>query len=569
MKVHLAVATHIIILSRSPGKTDTGSEAAVSMAELAQDPRVKAGERRKSAQAHPRRHAGSVQHKPGAPRLRASVHRDADIQRQAVHNLPTVAKVQVQVLEVIQMYLIEIEEAVGHRLQLVQYPAAVNAVAVTELQVQRRTLAGPIAEIRPHAPIELLVLEIVTDAGNDAQKPIPLEEAAVLELLPIGEAAAAAVTQQERINQRRTTHTAQLIQIHRVTADQRIAQLPPELLPLTLHLLPPRKGIPMQEVVLIQRIFVRSQRDGTQRIEIGGIAPESIRIGTQRIGIGQIIFVFRQSLPYIVRPCLHNILVIEHRLIASLHHIAQKAEDGIHLIPLRQELVRAPHITHLQQIVKPHHLIAARETHLTHAPHIVADNQVTAHQLKALVLGNEAYLILKVMPLPHHRIKPIGIELLRVGRQRREQFVVQQRGGIDIDVEILGQPPVHLPKLGSGADTRLHLLVVDVGSREVQVAVSFHHIFPHPLAETEHGGDIAEKTVLLADVHPPLDVKFRLVALHNTFIERGEEDDLLHNGVCRNRILVFRIRDTARLRLPGERKQQANQQSYKQRTFQQ
>lgn len=102
----------------------------------------------------------------------------------------------------------------------------------------------------------------------------------------------------------------------------------------------------------------------------------------------------------------------------------------------------------------------------------------------------------------------------------------------------------------------------------MQIAISFHHIFPHPFLGPEHGRDIAENMILLTDIHPALYVKLSLVTFNNTFIKGGKEDDFLHDGVCRTHMFVNRIRYTLCPCLLYKRKQEANPNPYKQQTFQ-
>ena len=135
-------------------------------------------------------------------------------------------------------------------------------------------------------------------------------------------------------------------------------------------------------------------------------------------------------------------------------------------------------------------------------------------------------------------------------------------------MKIFRQPSVHFPKLGSSTDTCLYLLVIDVGSSKMQIAISFHHIFPHPFLGPEHGRDVAENMILLTNIHPALYVKLSLVTFNNTFIKGGKEDDFLHDGVCGTHMFVNRIRYTLRPCLLYKRKQEANPNPYKQQTFQ-
>ena len=78
------------------------------------------------------------------------------------------AYMQIQVLEIIQMYLVKIKDAVGDGFQILQHITTVNTVTITHTDMQGGTLAGPIIEIGIDRPIKLLPFEIITQLRDDA-----------------------------------------------------------------------------------------------------------------------------------------------------------------------------------------------------------------------------------------------------------------------------------------------------------------------------------------------------------------------------------------------------------------
>ena len=75
------------------------------------------------------------------------MHGYTDVQRQAVHYLPAMAQIQIQVLEIIQMYLVEIKDTVGNSFQVIQHITTINPVTITKFQMKCRTLTRPIIKI--------------------------------------------------------------------------------------------------------------------------------------------------------------------------------------------------------------------------------------------------------------------------------------------------------------------------------------------------------------------------------------------------------------------------------------
>ena len=122
-----------------------------------------------------------------------------------------------------------------------------------------------------------------------------------------------------------------------------------------------------------------------------------------------------------------------------------------------------------------------------------------------------------------YRVEAVAIILGGIGRQGREELVAEQRGGIDVDMEIFRQAVVHPPEVGrSSADCR-HFMVVLSRGRVAQIAVGFHHVLAHPFAEAEDGGPEAQQEIALGHVEVALDVDVRFVCRHGLGIGRGTE----------------------------------------------
>ena len=289
---------------------------------------------------------------------------------------------------------------------------------------------------------------------------------------------------------------------------------------------------------------MRSQRNRTQLIEVGGITPVSIGIRQQSIRFRQVIFAFC-PVPHNSRVFLTNLLIVEYRRIAAVDDIAQQTKCGIDVEMHRQKLISAPHLSHSYQIIKTQHLGTPGKTNLAHTPHIVADHHVSPHELKTLALRHKTDTELTVVRFTHYGVYIIGIEFLCIGSQRGEQLIIQQGGRVDIDVEVFKQTAVQFPKFGRSTHTGFHFLVVNIGSGIMQFAVCLHHILPDPFLHTEHGRDKAEQVIFLADVCPAFDIKFRLVLIDNALVKRRKEDNLVHNGI--------RISPLSRIRLGNSR----------------
>ena len=208
-------------------------------------------------------HTRIVKFKPGTVHFRTSMHGYTHFQRQAVHYLPAMAQIQIQVLEIIQMYLVEIKDTVGNSFQVIQHITTINPVTITKFQMKCRTLTRPIIKIRLHPPVKFFLFKIITYPGNDSQQAVALEYTVVLEFLPIRNSMFAAITQKKRINQRRTAYTSQFIKVYRVATNQSIPNLSPEFQILIDRLLFPDECIPTQEKILIQCFLVQGQRNGT------------------------------------------------------------------------------------------------------------------------------------------------------------------------------------------------------------------------------------------------------------------------------------------------------------------
>ena len=301
------------------------------------------------------------------------------------------------------------------------------------------------------------------------------------------------------------------------------------------------------------------QRQGAQGVEGGRVLHAGTGVTAQRVRGRQVVRILFHRPPPVGRGVLLlDVLVLQRRRIAAVYHVAHHLEGHVEVGVQRQELVRLPHLPHADVVAEAEDFRPPREAYLADAPHVVAHHHVAAHQLEALALGDEADDVLQVVGLPLDGVDAVVVVLLRVGRQRREELVVEQRGRVDINAEVLGQLAVEVPHLAGGAHRGRHLLVVDVGSGEAQLVVGLHQILLLPLAHAEQGGDVAHQPVLLADVDVPLDVELRIVAVHNAFVERGEEDHLLHDGVGRHETVAMTVGSILRPCLPSAEKQQQN-----------
>ena len=265
----------------------------------------------------------------------------------------------------------------------------------------------------------------------------------------------------------------------------------------------------------------------------------------------------------------NDFAIVQHGRIVAVNDIAQEAEPAVQMAADGQELVGGAHFAHAYQVVEAHQAGASGKAYLAHAPHVVAHHQVSPHQLEALALGDEANAVLQFSAFAlHYRINAICVILLSVGRQRRDEFIIKQCGGINIDIEIFGQAFIHAPKLSHGAHAGLHLLVVEIRGGEVQVTVRLHHVLPHAFAQAEHGGHKAQDVVFLPNVHIALDVQTGFIALHRFGIHGGKEDDLLHNAVRRARsgIRRHRIR-TGKRHCPRHAEQRPQHRHYDSQSF--
>ena len=113
------------------------------------------------------------------------MHRETEIQRQAVYDFPTVAHLQIQVIEIIQIHPIEIENTVRHIFQFIQHPATVNTVPIAHTHVKCRTFAWPVVEVRPDRPIKLFIFKVITQPGDNTQQAVTRKKTIVLEFLPV------------------------------------------------------------------------------------------------------------------------------------------------------------------------------------------------------------------------------------------------------------------------------------------------------------------------------------------------------------------------------------------------
>ena len=435
---------------------------------------------------------------------------------------------QVEVLEVIEVDLVEVEKTVGHGLQLVQDVAAVDAVSVAHVDVESRALLRPIVEVGIDRPIKFLPGEVEAYFRDDAQKAVALEKAVVLELLAVGDAVGAAITNQKRVDEGRAAHASHLVEVERIVAYEHVAHFSPKLQPLVARAFFAARTVARGVEIVVEHLLVRREGKRAQGVEGGRIPDVSIGVATQDVGRGQVVAALVRRLLFVERSHGRDFLVVRQGCVFAFYLVAQQGEASVHLAAKRQELVRRAHLSHLERDHSRKPFGATEEAYPADAPHVFRQHQTALHQLETLAAGDEAYQVFALVGRPPHGVHAIGVILRRIGGQRRKQLVVEQRGSIDVDVEVFGQAMIHLPKLRGGARNGAHPLVVAVGRGEVQVAVGFHHVFAHALAQAEDGGPEAEEEILLQDMDAPFDVQFRLVGAHGFFVHGREEDGARH-----------------------------------------
>ena len=170
---------------------------------------------------------------------------------------------------------------------------------------------------------------------------------------------------------------------------------------------------------------MRSQRNGTQSIEIGRVTLIGVRIRQKGIRLGQIVFALKPiPLDCSCRSMLTNIFIVEHCRIAAVHHITQQTESGIDIEMNGQELVAASHLAQLHQIIKAKQFGTPRKTYFTHAPYVITDNHIATHKLKTLTLRHKTNTKLTVMHFTHYGVYIISVVLLGIGCQRRQKFII-------------------------------------------------------------------------------------------------------------------------------------------------
>ena len=229
-----------------------------------------------------------------------------------------------------------------------------------------------------------------------------------------------------------------------------------------------------------------SQRYRTQRVEIGRITLISIRIVTQRIRFCQIILFLFLLFDLPTGILLRYLTIFKRSCIAAIYYIPQEPERTFYHVANRQKFIWCSHFPQLQQIIETKHLGTTGKTDLTNTPHVIANHHIATNQLETLAFRNKTNLILPVKFRSHYRINIIGIVFFRIASQGRKQFIVKQRRRIYINMKVLQQPAVSFPKFRSSTHTSLYLLVINIRSRKMQITVSLHHIFVHPLPYPEH-----------------------------------------------------------------------------------
>ena len=290
IQIHLALAVHIIVLSRRPLQDNTRGKAVVGMAETVEQIRVERGDDgrlgrivRLAAHRLDRRCLRIDKLELARLGLYTPVYGETHVQRQAVDYFPRMAQAEVEVLEIIQVYLVEVEDTVRDGLQIFQNTAVVDTVTVANVDVEGSPLLGQVAEVGIYGPIKLLAREVVTDLGHDAQQLVPREEPTVLELLAIGETIRTAVADQQGIDQRRATHAPYLVQPEGIVADEHVAHLSPELQRLLARTLLLRHTVQTLIMLPVQRPLFLGQVQRPERVERGGVPDKGVCVTPQDV----------------------------------------------------------------------------------------------------------------------------------------------------------------------------------------------------------------------------------------------------------------------------------------------
>ena len=168
---------------------------------------------------------------------------------------------------------------------------------------------------------------------------------------------------------------------------------------------------------------------------------------------------------------------------------------------------------------------------LTHGHALLVDEHIAIEQLIAIHLAHEVDAVYPSLRGLLHALMLIFIIFSGIGGQRREQLVAQQGGSIDIDVEEVLQAAISFPSTAGCARKAAHLLIVDIGSGVVQVAVLLYHIVAHPLLQMEHVGQVAQQHVLAIYVQVALHIEAGLILAHGISIVWSQISNLLHQRV--------------------------------------
>ena len=199
-------------------------------------------------------------------------------------------KIDIDILEIIQVKTIERESTVRHSLKLVEHHATVDSVTVSHMQLHRPMLTRIIDILGINLCIQLFFRKVKTYLRSYPQKSSVVEQFVVFVRLPVGYTVAVTVAEEQRVYDGRTVYTTHFREVDIIGIDKRIAHLSEEDLTFgliqivnrILYLFLPVYNLPLH-FVLIHKFFLFRKRERThfsKRIHIShepaGVAPQSV-----------------------------------------------------------------------------------------------------------------------------------------------------------------------------------------------------------------------------------------------------------------------------------------------------
>ena len=141
---------------------------------------------------------------------------------------------------------------------------------------------------------------------------------------------------------------------------------------------------------------------------------------------------------------------------------------------------------------------------------------------------------------PHDSIYLVTIIFFRIFGKWREQAVVKQCRRIGINMKIFKHRCLETTTENSTV-TGFYLLIVNIGSCEMQFTIRFHQILTPPFLHAKHFRKVAEHEILFSDIQFTFYIKVCPVVIHYFFIERGKghhimQDRIYSDGFTRIRV---------------------------------